>query len=115
MAMQRMLCGLQLELKKQWRRKPLNGMKLKTRCGINTGKMGVGAVGTQERLVFTVHGDEVNVAARLEQLNKDYGSYILASESTVNATNGEFSFTRVDKVTVGGRNAPTAVYNVSNS
>ena len=77
--------------------------------------MGVGAVGTQERLVFTVHGDEVNVAARLEQLNKDYGSYILASESTVNATNGEFSFTRVDEVTVRGRNAPTAVYNVSNS
>jgi adenylate cyclase len=115
MAMQRMLCGLQLELKKQWRRKSLNGMKLKNRCGINTGKMVVGAVRTQERLVFTVHGDEVNVAARLEQLNKDYGSYTLASESTVNATNGEFSFTRVDEVTVRGRNAPTAVYNVSNS
>ncbi|MBT3764552.1 MAG: adenylate/guanylate cyclase domain-containing protein, partial [Rhodospirillales bacterium] len=64
---------------------------------------------------FTVHGDEVNIAARLEQLNKDYGTYILASESAVDAANSGFSFKRVDEVTVRGRNAPTAVYTISKS
>jgi adenylate cyclase len=92
-----------------------SGIKLKTRCGINTGEMVIGAIGTQDRLVFTVHGDEINIAARLEQLNKDYGTYILASESVVEATNGGFSFKPVDEVTVRGRNTPTAVYTISKS
>ena len=43
----------------------------------------IGAIGAKDRLVFTVHGDSVNIAARLEQLNKEYGIYILASENTV--------------------------------
>lgn len=75
--------------------------------------MVIGAVGTQGRLMFTVHGDEVNVAARLEQLNKDYGTYILATENSVEAANGSFSFKRVDEVTVRGRKAPTALYTIA--
>ena len=89
-----------------------HGGKLPTRCGVNTGEISVGAIGSQERLCFTVHGDQVNVAARLEQLNKQYGSYVLAGESTVKACKSEFDFKHVGEVTVRGRKAPTKIYTV---
>jgi adenylate cyclase len=83
---------------------------MRTRCGINTGRIVAGAVGSAERLLYTVHGDEVNIAARLEQLNKKYGTYLLASESAVRAAGGEFPFRLVDEIAVRGRAAPTRVY-----
>jgi adenylate cyclase len=87
-----------------------DGIRLRTRCGINTGRIVAGAVGTRERLLYTVHGDEVNVAARLEQLNKTTGTYVLATENTVQAAGDAFAFDRVAEVTVRGRSQPTAVY-----
>lgn len=86
------------------------GVRMRTRCGINTGAIVTGAVGVKERLLYTVHGDEVNIAARLEQLNKKYGTYVLASESTVRAAGEEFRFERVDEVMVRGREGSTVVY-----
>ena len=56
---------------------------IRTRCGINTGVMTSGAVGSPERLLFTVHGDEVNIAARLEQLNKPLGTSVLVSREVI--------------------------------
>jgi adenylate cyclase len=85
-------------------------VRMRTRCGINTGRIVAGAVGSAERLLYTVHGDEVNIAARLEQLNKKYGTYVLASESTVRAAGGEFPFQRIDEIAVRGREMPTRVY-----
>ena len=84
-----------------------DGVAFRTRCGINTGDMVTGAVGARERLIFTVHGDEVNVAARLEQLNKEHGTYILASERTVREAGDEFAFSERGEVSVRGREAPT--------
>lgn len=89
-----------------------NDIALKTRCGINTGEMTVGAVGAAEHLIFTVHGDEVNVAARLEQLNKEYGSYVLISHATREAGGELFACECVGEVVVRGRTAPTEVYTV---
>jgi adenylate cyclase len=86
------------------------GVRMRTRCGINTGRIVTGAVGARNRLLYTVHGDEVNIAARLEQLNKKYGTYILATESTVRSAGGGFAFRRVDEVTVRGRACPTVIY-----
>ncbi|PKR55086.1 adenylate/guanylate cyclase domain-containing protein [Thalassospira marina] len=90
-----------------------HGGKLKTRCGINTGDIIVGAIGSENRLTFTVHGDTVNIAARLEPLNKQYGTYILASEVTV-ASCQELSdngnWTRRGEVTVRGRTQPTPIF-----
>lgn len=90
-------------------------VRMRTRCGLNTGRIVAGAVGSAERLLYTVHGDEVNIAARLEQLNKKYGTYLLASQSTVDAAGAEFSFKRVDEITVRGRAAPTRVYTLLKS
>ncbi|MDA0304902.1 MAG: adenylate/guanylate cyclase domain-containing protein [Proteobacteria bacterium] len=88
------------------------GATLKTRCGINTGEIVVGAVGTADRLVFTVHGDNVNIAARLESLNKEYGTYILAGENTAKACSDACTFEPVGEVTVRGRATPTKIFTV---
>jgi len=90
-----------------------HGGKLPTRCGINTGEIVIGAIGSKERLSFTVHGDHVNVAARLEQQNKQYGSYILAGEETVKACEARFDFEQVGEVTVRGRVGKTKIYTVN--
>ena len=89
-----------------------NNVMLKTRCGINTGEMTVGAVGAAEQLIFTVHGDEVNVAARLEQLNKDYGTYILMSRAARDHAGEALSCKLIGEVVVRGRSAPTEVFTV---
>ena len=88
------------------------GATLKTRCGIKKGDIMIGAIGAKDRLVFTVHGDSVNIAARLEQLNKEYGIYILAGENTVAACSDEFTFEQMGEVTVRGRQAKTKIYTV---
>lgn len=89
-----------------------DGIAMRTRCGINTGAMTVGAVGSADRLVFTVHGDEVNVAARLEQLNKQYGTYILLSEQTRAAAGDGFGYSLMGDIVVRGRSQSTRVYTV---
>ncbi len=83
---------------------------MRTRCGINTGRIVTGAVGARDRLLYTVHGDEVNIAARLEQLNKKYGTYILATDSTMRGAGAEFPFRRIGEVTVRGRATPSEIY-----
>jgi len=88
------------------------GIVMPTRCGINTGELISGAVGTRDRLLFTVFGDEVNIAARLEQLNKEHGTYILATEQTVAAAGGDFTSRPIGKVTVRGRTTPVNVYTI---
>ena len=91
------------------------GLRLHSRVGINSGIVVGGLVGTRDRLGYTVHGDDVNLAARLEQLNKNYGTSILVSESTRNlAGAGSFPFRKIDEVQVRGRHSTTTIYTLNN-
>ena len=87
-----------------------NNFRLKARCGVNSGKVAIGAMGAQDRLVFTVLGDEVNVASRLEALNKQYDTYILVGSNTVELCREEYDFAKIGAIQVRGRKSKTTVY-----
>ena len=89
------------------------GAVLETRIGINSGLAVCGTVGSASRLGFTVHGDDVNLAARIEEMNKAFGTRILVAESTVELAGEGFDFERVDSVAVRGRQRTVAVYRVA--
>jgi len=85
------------------------GHQLKCRIGVNTGQVVAGNVGASGRMNYTVHGDAVNLAARLEQLNKEYETGILVSEDTVRQV-GFKQFRKLGTVDVRGRSVPVTVY-----
>lgn len=86
------------------------GRIVRTRIGINTGLMTAGNVGAQRRKTYTVMGDAVNLAARLESVNKQYGTLVMAGEDTVTATGDAFEWRLLDRVRVVGRESPVGLY-----
>lgn len=88
------------------------GLALPTRIGISTGHVIGGSVGASRRLTFTLLGDTVNLAARLEQLNKDYSTRILVSKTTREACGDQFVFTDLGSVAVRGRSDAAIVFSV---
>lgn len=87
-----------------------SGVSLTTRIGITTGPVIAGNVGSGRRFNYTVHGDAVNLAARLEQLNKQHGTTVLISDSTVNLLNDDYPLESVGTISIRGKSELVTVY-----
>lgn len=83
---------------------------MKMRIGLNTGPMVVGNMGSKTRMDYTMMGDSVNLAARLEGANKQYGTYTMISETTRHAAQDFIESRLLDKIRVVGKSEPVLVH-----
>src|SRR5690606_352345 len=78
--------------------------------GLNTGRMVIGNMGSEQRFDYTVVGDEVNVAARLQKASKEAGAAVLATEATIAAAGPEVRVRELAPLALRGRSAPVRVF-----
>ena len=96
-------------------RKKFAGVTLETRIGINSGNVFAGNVGTAGRMNYTVPGDAVNLAARLERLNKDYDSRVLVSGHSMALLSGKYPLESMGSVSIRGKSTPVDIYRLVDS
>jgi len=107
------LAGLEMQerlgqLRDQWQRE--GRPELFVRMGINTGPMVVGNMGSASRMDYTMMGDSVNLASRLEGANKPYGTHIMISENTFQQARDAVEARKLDMIQVVGKAEPVTVY-----
>lgn len=98
------------EIQRTLKERTFAGNRIRARIGIATGEVVSGSVGSGDRINYTVHGNAVNLAARLEKINKQFETHTLVSEHTVAALQKKFPLESVGEVEVRGKRAPVAVY-----
>lgn len=86
------------------------GHYLNVRIGIDTGPVVAGAVGAAGRLNYTVYGNSVNLAARLEQLNKELGTHLLVSENTAKLSDGAIDLQAAGETSIRGQAKKIKIY-----
>jgi adenylate cyclase len=108
-------CRTALEMRRreaviQPRLHEMSGVEVYSRIGINSGSMFVGNLGSTFKFSYTVIGDSVNLASRLEGANKMYGTRIMLSETTAAIVKDQFTIRKLDLLRVKGKQQPIAVY-----
>ena len=104
-------CEMIAQLRAQQKQWSLEGKEtFNIGIGLNTGMMIVGNLGSQQLFDYTVIGDEVNLGARLEGTNKQYGTSIIISESTYAQVKGKAQVRELDLVRVKGKTKPVKIY-----
>jgi len=96
----------------QRKAKELGGKKIEIGIGINTDNIVFGNIGSPKRMDFTVIGDGVNLASRMESACKFYDSRILISEHTKNKLKGTYRIRELDKVIVKGKQRPISLFEI---
>ena len=86
------------------------GKDLLMRIGLNTGPAVVGNLGSHTRFDYTMLGDAVNLAARLEGINKQFDTYTMISSSTMERIDDAYPVRELSRVAVVGRKEPVTVY-----
>jgi adenylate cyclase len=86
------------------------GKNLNMRIGMNSGPAIVGNMGSHTRFDYTMLGDTVNLASRLEGINKLFGTYTIISQATLERLGGAFPAREVSRVSVVGRDEPARIY-----
>ncbi len=102
-----------IEIQQAERGRLFAGVALHTRIGINTGVVIAGNVGSGDRVNYTVHGDPVNLAARLEQLNKEHGTSVLVSGTTVALLNEDYPLEQIGEVEIRGKSEPVQIFKLA--
>jgi adenylate cyclase len=99
------------DLRRQWEKEG-RATQIEMGIGLNSGEVFVGLLGSEQRINYTVIGDNANLASRLQDLTKTYAWPILISESTYQLVKDEFDAELVDAVTVKGKTQAVNVYRV---
>lgn len=97
-----------IDIKNEW--KTISGLDVALRIGINSGEMIVGNMGGKKKFDYTVMGDNVNLAARLESINKVYGSDIIISENVFDKVKDYFITRELDLIVVKGKTVPVKIF-----
>ena len=96
------------ELRKEWEKQGLPPIHV--RIGINSGEVIAGNMGSENRFDYTIMGDNVNLASRLEGINKQYGTETIISEFTYEQIKDDFVCRELDQIRVKGKEEPVRIY-----